>query len=264
MDITNAIFHLLAVIAISVLLSVLAMLTIKLTAIDLKDIRQRNKPLVLIIAGIFNLLFILAVKCLLLFWDHQPLSVLGFSFHIPDIWFVLTGLVLSIGLSLGYVWMLNKYKVISITRVKNYFSQVESLPVMFLVFLVLFIAALQEEILFRGYFAYILLPSGFFYALIISATIFTLWHFLTNKVNMFQAIDWFLGGIMLFCIYWLSGSVWVAAIIHFSRNLTNVIVFGIAGTNSVISFERPIQPRYKTYYTIIYTVIIILWGLVYY
>jgi len=57
MEVLGVISRLLIVILISVVLSVFAMQTIKLTGADLKDFKQRNKPSVLAIAGFFNLLF---------------------------------------------------------------------------------------------------------------------------------------------------------------------------------------------------------------
>lgn len=264
MEIWGAIFRLSIAITISIFLSILAMKALKFTGADLKEVKQRNRSDVLIIAGVFNILFIVAVALLLKLWDHEPITKLGFSIKMFDLLFILIALIISIGFALWFVGYLNKKEVITITRVQGLFRNTKGLSGASLGFIVLFIAALQEEILFRGYFAYVLLPFGLYYALVISAIIFTLWHFLTNKVNLFQAIDWFLGGIMLFYAFWLSGSIWVAAIIHFSRNFTNVLVFDITGENSIISFKKPFPARYKTIYTIIYSLAIIVFAFVYY
>ncbi len=265
MTITGTIIHLAAISILAIVLSTLAMLTVKWTGVDIKDPTQRNNPLVLTIAGIFNLLFIVAVVLILKFWDNQSIGILGFSFKLSDFIFAILVLLLSVGLALSYLLFLHNRRIITIEWEKNL------LPVNFKVILnlllgliVLFIAALQEEILFRGYFAYILLPYGFFYAITISTIIFTIWHFLTNKVNLFQTIDWLLGGTMLFYLFWLSGSIWVAALIHFSRNFTNVLVFNISGFSSVLSFKKPMLPQHKTIYTVIYSFIIMLIGFVYY
>jgi membrane protease YdiL (CAAX protease family) len=264
MEIIISILQLLTAIVISLTLSVIAMQVIKLTGTDLRDTTQRNNPKVLLIAGFFNLLFILAVKILLESWDQKSLSVLGFSFDNQDIIFVICVFIFLIGFSLLFAWFLNFMKVTSIHWTGNIKKHAPGYTKIFLLISVLFIAALQEEILFRGYFAYILLPYGFLIALFISALIFTGWHFLTNKVNVYQATDWFLGGIMLFIIYWLSGSVWVAAIIHFSRNITNVLVFNIANSTAIITWEEPIVPANKTIYTLLSSAAIVLFALLFY
>ncbi len=264
MEAKGAIFRLAVAIVISICLSLLAFGTIKLSGTDLKEVKQRNKPKVFIIAGIFNLLFIVAVELLLKIWDHQSLSRLGFSFSSADLLFILIAFCTSIGFALLFVWFLDQRKVITITRVHGLFRHTNGLAGTHLGFVVLFVAALQEEILFRGYFAYVLLPFGFYYALLVSSFFFTAWHFLTNKVNVFQAIDWFIGGVMLFYVFWLSGSIWVAALIHFSRNFTNVLVFDLTGTNSILSLKKPLPGRYKTVYTIIYSVGIIAFGFFYF
>ena len=260
----KAILQLLTVIGISIFLSVSAMQAIKLTGADLKDMKQRNRPDVLIIAAVFNLLFIVAVGLVLKLWDHQSISILGFSFAYTDIPFVLFAILFTAGFALLFIWYLNRKMVIKVSWVKSYFSNTSGNAQLIPVFIVLFIAALQEEVLFRGYFAHVLLPYGFFYALFISALIFTFWHYLTNKVSLLQTLDWFIGGILLFLIYWLSGSIWVAAIVHFSRNFNNVVIFNIGSQNAIVEYEKPFPSGYKTMYTLSSSLFLILAGFCYY
>lgn len=258
MDIIQAILQILAAMVISIILSVLAMKVINLTGADLKDISHRNRTDVLIIAAIFNLLFIGAVSLLLRFWNRVSMSVLKFSLSSADIAVLLVALALSIGFTLIYVWFLNRKNIVVVHRVKNYFAKIENLPELLLSFIVLFITALQEEILFRGYMAHVLVPFGFFYGLFISALLFTFWHYLTNKFNFFQTLDWFTGGVMLFLVYWLSGSIWVATIVHFMRNFINVVIFDISSGNAVVEYEKPVTPKFKTLYTVANSIVIIL------
>ncbi len=264
MGVVGIILRLLIAILISFVLSVIAMQAIKLTGADLKDFKQRNKPSVLAIAGFFNLLFIVVVALLLKIWDHKSILELGFSIQFHDYIFLGLALLLSISLASLYVSYLNLRGIVKVSLNKRDNSPDISQISIILTFLILFIAALQEEILFRGYFAFVLKPYGFYVALLISAISFTVWHFITNKVNMFQTIDWFLGGIMLFCIYWLSGSIWIAALVHYFRNITNVFVFDISGNHFVVAFKKPITPKFKTIYTISYSVIIIIFCFYFY
>ncbi len=264
MEVIGIFLRLFIVVLLSIILSVIAMQSLKLAGTDLKDFKQRNKPSVLAIAGFFNLLFIIAVAVLLKIWDHKSIRVLGFSIQQHDFIFLGLAFLLSISLALLYVGYLNSKGIIVVSQNKHKNEIDISLLSIIFTFIVLFIAALQEEILFRGYFAFVLKPYGFYAALLISAITFTAWHFITNKVNVFQTVDWFLGGIMLFCIYWFSGSIWIAALVHYFRNITNVLVFDISGNHFVVAYEKPIAPRYKTIYTISYSIIIIIICFYYY
>ena len=258
MTITSAGSRIIVISSISVILSVMAMFVVKQTGIDLKEVRQRTSPTVLLIASFFNLLFILTVALILKFWDHQSLYTLGFSLTFSSLSFSILVLALSIGLAFIYVWYLHSQKINEIIGTGRLPKEFKVIAVGALGFGVLFIAALQEEIMFRGYFTYVLRSYGFWYSMIISTILFTLWHFITNKVNLFQSIDWMLGGIMLFNVYWLSGSIWVATFAHFGRNLANVLVFNISGSNSLLAYKKPISASNKTIYTIIYSLFIIL------
>ena len=264
MGITSAVLHIVVVSVISIVLSLLALVAIQYSGVDLKDFRQRTHPRVLLIAGGFNLLFIGAVAILMNLWDHQHLSVLGFTLGYPDLVFVVSGLALSLFLGTGFVWLLHSRRQINIAWNPSFGRNTVASVKWWLALAILLIAALQEEILFRGYFTYILKPYGFWMVLLVSTLLFTAWHFLTNRVTLFQTIDWLLGGVMLFIVYWLSGSVWVVTLIHFSRNLTNVVVFDIGDTGGVVKYHQPVTPVQKTMYTIAHSLVLLLLALVWY
>jgi membrane protease YdiL (CAAX protease family) len=262
MSITQAIIRLIAVTLVSVLLSVMAMISVRLSGVDLKDMKQRTNPRVLAIALFFNLLFIVSVALILKFWDHQPLGVLGLSFGSRGLLFVLFVCLFSAGFAFVYVRLLHSWNIVQIRYRRGNAGTFNITAVTLFGFVVLFVAALQEEILFRGYFSFVLLPYGFWAGMLISTMAFTLWHFLTNKAGIFQTADWLMGGIMLFFIYWISGSIWVAALTHFSRNITNVLIFDISGSGSLLQYDKPIKPLYKSVYTILFTILVMLTGYV--
>jgi membrane protease YdiL (CAAX protease family) len=260
MSIPGAIIRLIAVTLVSVLLSVMAMISVRLSGIDIKDMKKRTNPRVLAIALFFNLLFIVSVALIMKFWDNQPLGLLGFSLGSRGLLFVLFVLLFSVGFAFLYLRLLHSWNIVQIRYQPRNPGTFNLRAATFFGFLVLFVAALQEEILFRGYFSFVLLPFGFWAGILISTLVFTLWHFLTNKAGIFQAADWLMGGIMLFFIYWISGSIWVAALTHFSRNITNVLIFDISGSGSMLQYDKPIKPLYKSVYTILYTILIMLTG----
>ncbi|MDD7793502.1 CPBP family intramembrane glutamic endopeptidase [Clostridium sp. 'White wine YQ'] len=260
MLILGVISKILLVLFLCILISLMANASAKVIGIDIKDVKQRTNVKFLFLAVIFNLLFILAVAVILKFIDNKNLSILNWTLNLKSIVFSLSGILATFLLAVTYVYILNKrgiieaeYKPSRILNFKGLFA-----------FFVIFIAALQEEVMFRGYINTVLSVYGILASMFLSTLIFTLWHFITNKVSLYQCIDWFLGGIMLFYIYLVSGSIWVAAIIHFSRNFANVLVFNIAEGNSLVTFKKPVTPFYKTTYTLILSLLIMIFAYLYY
>ncbi len=264
MNFWEACFRIVIVMVISVILSITAMKAIKLSGTDLKDFKQRERPSVLFIAGLFNLLFILAVYLLLRYLDRQPMSILGFNFRLRNA--IFSGCILAgmPALALIYILFLRYNNKIAFIAAHTETGKIKAFIEFIPGIIVLFIAALQEEVMFRGYITFVLLPYGFYIALLVSSLLFTLWHFLTNKLSFSQVIAWLLGGIMLFYIYWLSGSIWVAALVHFSRNLTNVLIFNISGKTYFVSYQKSLLPLHKTGFVILSTLMIIFAGLLFF
>ncbi|GFZ33846.1 hypothetical protein CSC2_43720 [Clostridium zeae] len=243
---------------ISLLLSLAAIKFVHAIGIDIKDFKQRTKPIFLFIAAIFNLIFVGVVFLILRYIDNKPFNVLGFLMNIRALCFSLIALAATLLMAFIFIKILQKFKVFNVRFMKNYFSNSQGILALILGYLVLFIAAFQEELMFRGYFTYLLQPYGFITAMLLSSIIFTVWHFITNKVNLFQALDWLLGGLMLFYVYTRTGSIWASTIVHFSRNFANVLLLNIAQSNSLFEFDKPIPPKYKTIYTLTLSIVIAL------
>lgn len=243
---------------ISLLLSLAAFKFVQAIGIDITDFKQRTNPKFLFIAAVFNLIFIAVVFLILKFIDNKPFNILGFSMNNRVLSFSLIALVATLLMAFIFIKALQKFKVLNVRFIKNNFSNSQGILALILGYLVLFIAALQEEIMFRGYFTYLLLPYGFIHAMLLSSIIFTVWHFITNKVNLFQALDWLLGGLMLFYVYTCTGSIWASTIVHFSRNFANVLLLNAAQSNSLFEFDKPIPPKHKSIYTLTLSIVIAL------
>lgn len=234
------------IIVIAFLLTAGTVMVVKLSNIDMKDFHQRTGTKIMVIALMANLLFIFAVYVMMTLMDHHSFLTLGFFFTPKDIIFSMLSLLLTVflGIIFGIGFIKNQYH-----WTVNSFIKQNEVASFLLSFLVLFIAALQEEIMFRGYLSHLFLGLGFLTAGIVSSFLFTIWHFIGNKVNPYQSIDWLLGGLLLFFVYVEAHSIWTAAIIHFSRNLTNVLIFNIAGKHSLLHWDVPISPKQKTLFT---------------
>ncbi len=255
MEVSGAILRIITVCTVAFGLSLLAMLSSRWIGVDIKAHQSRFHPAFLAVAGFFNILFIVATAIILGVWDHQSMQVLGFGLNTKEAGYALLVLFLNLIMGMGYASYLMNTGWIEFSYDTEKVNLHLKPGTAALGYVVLFVAALQEEVLFRGFLAYVLLPFGFYKALVISAIVFTFWHFLTNKVSLLQTIDWMLGGLVLFYVYWASGSIWVSAIVHFARNLTNVLVFNIAGTG-LFTFQKPLTPQQKTIYTLLMSLMI--------
>lgn len=246
----EVILRVILLLVIALFLTVCTVAVVKLFKIDIKDVKQRTDPRFMSIALLANLLFIFSVYLLLNGLDGKNIQILVFTFTLSDMVYSLLALILTLLTALVFVYGLHLSKNYQVQWAIGNFIKKEEAGTFLFSLVVVFVAALQEEIMFRGYLSFIFQNYYFFTALMLSSGIFTIWHFIGNKVNKYQAIDWFIGGLLLFYVYIESGSIWVAAIVHFGRNLTNVFVFNIVNKHSFLHWDTPISPKYKSYYII--------------
>lgn len=210
------------------------------------DPSVRNNPKVVLTGIIINISIMLSIFLVVIFIDRKDISILGFTLTQNGVLFLCMITIITAIVPLAFLWILNISKLSVIKPVKFNFNLS-----LWITILILFIGALMEEVLFRGYFALNLMQYGILAAILISSVIFTLIHFLTSKISIYQTIEWFIGGVVLFVIYIASGSIWVAAIAHFIRNFSNVLFLDIAKTNSLFTFDKPIDAEYKMFYTVV-------------
>jgi membrane protease YdiL (CAAX protease family) len=248
----HTILSIVIALVIIVVWSLLTVQFVKSLGIDIRETSQRTSPRFLIIGTIANGLLIGVIGLLFKLMEGGALSDLGFALPPVGLAFGVGLLVLTFFIALGFVYVLRSRNVLSIRWASE---QQLTNPSFLLGLVALFVAALQEEVVFRGFMTANLAQYGFVWALLGSAVIFTAFHFLTSKVNAFQVADWFLGGLILFVIYVVSGSIWVSAIVHFGRNLANLLVFDIADMHTLVQVDPKVKPRFKTVYTFILTLI---------
>lgn len=210
------------------------------------DSSVRNNPKVVLTGLVVNICIMLSIFLVIIFIDKKDISVLGFALNQSGILFLCAITIITAIFALTFLWILTANKLSAIKPTQFNFNSGLMVTV-----LLLFIGALMEEILFRGYFALNLIQYGILTAILVSSAIFTIIHFLTAKINIYQSIEWFMGGVALFVIYIASGSIWVAAIAHFIRNFSNVLFLDIAKANSLFAFDKPVDTEYKMFYSVI-------------
>ena len=65
-----------------------------------------------------------------------------------------------------------------------------------------------------------------------------------------------LGGFILGWVYLESGSIWVPVSLHLTMDMTNVVIFGIAGNLAVTKLSRPLNDTDRAIYRAGYVALI--------
>lgn len=221
---------------------------------DLKAMGSRTSRKIVLVGVIANLLLVGVVVLMVVLVDHRSPPALGLSVSVRDGPVDAAGALLLAAVTVGFLWLLADKRQVRIRRrairpaAAGGFSGV---------LLVLFAVALAEEVLFRGYVTLNLLDSGPLTLAVTSIVVFTAVHALTNRVSAAQLASWALGGGTLLCAYLLSGSLWVAVVLHLLIDVTNVVGLGIAGRYSLVTLSPSPTDRDRAWYRLVTTVVLV-------
>jgi len=217
---------------------------------------RSNGPLGIGLA--LNLLILAGALWIYRRFTGRPLADLGFRFGVSDLAFTAIVVLITSALAYGTLRIMRDsrdYGAVPAAR-----TGYQASPTLQLMMAVTLLAAgLQEEVVYRGITVTLLRPWGWLLALLVSATLFTLIHFVTTRVTWRQTINWFVGGISLFLVYVVSGSVLVAAGVHVVRNLANSFLLMPVPGVSITAHTRPPSQRTRLiYYTVLATLVTLL------
>ncbi len=243
--------HIALAVGLYLIVAVAASLVVKRAGRNLADFSARTSGLVVVVGAIANLLVLAAVLALLVGLDGRPVSDLGLGFTGRDLRLAALGGLGTVALGGAFVgWLRWRGRVEVGPRLfEPPVGGAASLPA---TLLVLLIVVVQEEVLYRGYVMLALMPYGAGPVLLLSTLIFVAIHFATNRGDLPQTVSWTVGGLVLGGTYLVTRSIWVPIVLHFTSNLTNVIVFGIVGRFSIFSFTRPPTGRDRAVFRVIY------------
>lgn len=108
--------------------------------------------------------------------------------------------------------------------------------------LFLFVAALCEEIIFRGFFMKMMQKYvGDFWAVIVSSLIFSLFHGFNPNVTFVGLLEIFLAGIAIAYAYFKTGNIWFVTVMHFAWNYVQTLLgFNVSGQDfySFLEFSK--------------------------
>jgi len=249
----GAYLHILIGICVYFVFAVLASLVAQKAGINLKELAGRTSLKLLGIGAAANL-GALGVILLLITWlDGKPIRTLGWEIQPKDLIFSFLAILSIAFLAIFFVTQLNQRKHFQVAT--HQLIEEPNGALNFAIGMsVLLLVAVQEEVLYRGYVFMNLSELPTIVALLVSTLIFTLIHFLTNKVNLHQVISWFTSGLLLGTVYVISGSIVLAIIVHFVIDASNVIVFNITGKFSLFTFTPALTERDRTPFRLLYTV----------
>lgn len=219
-----------------------ASLVIKRLGFDQKaGTRSSNPSVALLVAAAFNLVIAGAALAVYVLVGHRRLSAMGFHLTGND-----TGVGLAIVAFTGVLaWLFVG------SRVE---ARSPSAPLLGPVVIGLTAAAFQEEVVFRGFIVSLLRPDGWVVAILVSTLLFTLVHFLTTQVTWHRTLKWLLGGVSLFTVYYISGSVWAATVAHLARNLANALLLLEIPGASLVRLRTRVSEGYHTVYTLVWSI----------
>lgn len=237
--------RILAVVAVYLVVALLTSALVSRRGRNLKAMEERSASAVLVIGALANLVVLGVVLLFLVLLDRRPIAALGLGFAGRDALFTIVALLLTLGSAAAFIGLLH--------RMGRLEAKVKALPEgslgrLLTLMAVLFVVALQEEVLYRGYVTLNLMQYGAAVVLLVGTLVFTAIHFPTNRVSPAQVASWLFGGLILGWVYLASGSIWVPVVLHFTIDVTNVLVFGVAGDLALARLSRPLSHMDRVLY----------------
>jgi membrane protease YdiL (CAAX protease family) len=226
-----------AAVLVYLLAAIASMAAVRRTGADLRDVAARTSPVVLAIGAAGNLAALAGVLLLLVVVDGRPVSDLGLGITLVDAVVLVILIAANFGLGRWFVRARGGRRVTpggedAAQETAHAPAQRTSVAPQLLGLTVLALVALQEEVLYRGYVTLNLADLGWPVVVVASTAIFVAIHFLTNRAPLLQVASWTASGVLLVVAYLTSGSIWVPVILHFAIDVSNVVVFDIAGPAS--------------------------------
>jgi membrane protease YdiL (CAAX protease family) len=223
-----------AAVLVYLLAAIASMAAVRRTGADLRDVAARTSPIVLAIGAAGNLAALAGVLLLLVVVDGRPVSDLGLGITLVDAVVLAVLVAANFGLGRWFVRVRGGRRVTpgadgAAQEIAHAPAHRTSVAPQLLGLTVLALVALQEEVLYRGYVTLNLADLGWPVVVVASTVIFVAIHFLTNRAPWPQVASWTASGVLLVVAYLTSGSIWVPVILHFAIDVSNVVVFDIAG-----------------------------------
>jgi len=217
---------------------------------NIKSMESRTSTPVALIGLTVNLVVLGLVLAMLAVQPSASISSLGVGFSGRDLWALLAFAVVILVTILAFLVELDHRSTSRVRLVRLADGESHDLLGAISMVAVLVAVAAQEEVLFRGYIVVNLEHLGWVVAATVSVVAFVAVHVLTNAVTTAQMISWITGGALLVFVYLVSGSLWLAILVHLLMDLLNVVALGIAGSYSLVEIDPAPTPRWRAAFRI--------------
>ena len=216
---------------------------------DLKDMQARTSPLVTLIGLVANLAILGLVLLMLVLVDRRPVSDLGLGLGA-------TGTTVARrrrrtecrgGRALPLRVAPRRHRRGPAPHAERP-ERASTSAARHSMVAVLVAVALQEEVLYRGYVTVNLIHLGWGVVTVASIVLFVGIHLLTNRTSALQLTSWTVGAAVLVLAYLVSGSLWVAVVVHLVMDLLNVVAFDIVGRYSIVTIDPPLRESPRVAY----------------
>ncbi|HKK46588.1 MAG TPA: type II CAAX endopeptidase family protein [Balneolaceae bacterium] len=249
-------------VGIYIIFALLALFISAKMKISIQKMESRTSGPILAIGAIANLCVLGATLLLLKFLDGRPLSTLGILLKNEDLYYTIAGIAIIFSTAVILLLLLRKLNntVLNLREpAKNWSEWVNLLAGIG----VLFIVALQEEVLYRGYVTLNLIHYNPLIIVGVTTILFTVIHLITNKGGFYQVMSWLMGGVLFSIIYLITGSIWIPVLLHFAIDLNNLVTFNITGRFSFFEPSPPLTKKqvvvYKAISSLILIIIVLSW-----
>jgi membrane protease YdiL (CAAX protease family) len=248
--------HVAAGLFIYIVIALLSAWLIRKFGSDLKGRKGLTTRVIMLIGLVGNGVILGSVLLLMRYLDERPIVRLGLALGSRDVVLILLTILLLSGSAVAYVFALRSRGRIDLTAVLPTDAG-GSIAGTLVTGGVLFVVAIQEEVLFRGYLTLNLLPYGVPVVVIVTTLLFAGVHPLTNRPGVHEMVSWIVGGLMLSILYLVTGTLWVPIVVHFATDMINLLVFDIIGSSSFFRIRPRLEARQRSAYRLIYMVAVL-------
>jgi membrane protease YdiL (CAAX protease family) len=239
-----------------VLFAIASSIVARKAGADLKEMEGRSSQRNLIIGAVANLCVLVVILLMLVFLDGRPVGSIGVSFFGRDLVFSILAVALIFLSAVAFVVLLGRSRNVQVMTQSPVQNSAQSVGLVAAA-AVLMLVAVQEEVLYRGYITVNLIEFGPAVVFVTSIVLFTAIHLLTNRASVYQILSWLLGGAVLTYAYLVSGSIWVAIVLHFATDLANLLVFNIIGQYSLFKISPALTVRHRAFYRAAYVAVVV-------
>ena len=175
-----------------------------------------------LVISAFDLIAVATLAFYFLKWETIPWRSMGLKFNIKQ---AVQGFIL------GGIFIVLVFLIFVLTDQVEVKQAPFNLRELGTVSVFLFLAALSEELMFRGYFMNMMEKHlNKFWSIILSSILFSLFHIFNPNLSLIAMIEIFAAGVVMAYAYAQTKSIWFVTVLHFSWNYAQTMLgFNVSG-----------------------------------